>query len=177
MTQSKTSVEHIDTIIDQINSLILKKEDFTAFILIALGIEYLGNFFDSEEIFKLGQSKKRFKEGVKLFPSDWYSNHDVWLYENFRGPLVHQLWTGTEIALTSNCNHDAPLSHHLKKEDGKVIFILEKLFEDFKSAAHKLKNNSRKDNRLNKVKFNQTYSEILEIEMDGISIPCSGSTS
>ena len=176
ITQSKTSIEHIDTIIENINRLIQKKEDFTAFILIALGIEFLGSFFDPHPFSETGQSEIRFKKGVDLFKSKWYASNKKWLYKNYRGPLIHQFWTGTEILLTSYCINKALLSRHNTKENDKTIFVLEQLFEDFKGAAQKLINLSQKENSLNKKKLKQTYSEILDIPMDGKVTPCSGST-
>jgi hypothetical protein len=177
MTQSKTSLEHIDTIIDQINSLIEKKEDFVAFILIALGIEYLGCFFDSAPFNEGGNSGNRFQKGVDLFKNKWYVNNKQCLFKNFRGPLIHQFWTGSEILLTSNCKNNAPLQAHLKLENNKRVFVLEKFFEDFIEAAQSLKYLSQKNNSLNKEKLNQTYSEILTVEMDSTNFACSGKTS
>jgi hypothetical protein len=175
MTQSKTSLEHIDTIIDQIKSLIEKKEDFVAFILIALGTEYLGCFFDSAPFDGGGNSWHRFQNGIDLFKNQWYVHNKQWLFKNFRGPLVHQFWTGSEILLTSNCKNNAPLTAHLEIKD-KRIFVLEKFFDDFIEAAQSLKHMSEKSNSLNKVKLNQTYSEIMTVEMDSTNFACSGKT-
>jgi hypothetical protein len=176
MTKETTSIEHIDNIIAQINGLIEKKEDFTAFILIALGIEYLGSFFDSKPFFECGQSEIRFNNGIDLFKNKWYSNNKQWLYRNFRGPLVHQFWTGTEILLTSNCKNKAPLKVHLETNNNKRIFVLEKLFEDFKVAALTLKNLSQKENSLNKEKLKEIYAEIILTSVDNNDFFSSGKT-
>ncbi len=176
MTTQKTAIEHIDTIIESIESLIDKKEDFVAFILISLGIEYLGSFYDANPFFESGKSGMRFKNGVDLFKDNWYTKNKQWLFKNFRGPLVHQFWTGSEILLTSNCKNKAPLSSHLKLENDKRIFVLEKLFDDFKVAANSLKTLSKRENSLNKEKLNQLYSEILTLNADNVDFACSGTT-
>lgn len=173
MTKKHTAIEHIETIKNNIQNLINKNEDFTAFILIALGIEFLGCFYDDKPFGEGGQSEKRFKKGVELFNKSWYKQNQKWMYKHFRGPLVHQFWTGSEMLLTSYCKNSAPKESHLKlDEDKKRIFIVEELFKDFKIAANKLK----KQNNLNKKKQDMVFTEVGMTSFNNKSFISSGST-
>lgn len=71
-----TSIQHVDTIIADIEDHIKNKQDFVAFILIALGIEFLGAFYDDKDFNDFGQSETRFKNSISnLFKNDWYKNN------------------------------------------------------------------------------------------------------
>lgn len=158
-----TSIQHIDTIIADIEDHIQYNQDFVAFILIALGIEFLGSFFDDKEFNDFGQSKIRFKNAISnLFKNNWYKNNSDWLFEDFRGPLIHQYRTGHTLLLTSVCKNKAPISDHLKLAGNKRIFILQQLFEDFKLAGNKLKNISQNKSQ-NKIKSEKIHEEYLSI--------------
>ena len=173
MTKLNTTIEHIETIKNNIQSLIDKKEDFTAFIIIALGIEFLGCFYDNKPFDEKGQSENRFKKGVGLFNKSWYKQNQKWMYKHFRGPLVHQFWTGSEMVLTSYCKNNAPKEAHLKQdENNKRIFIVEEIFEDFKIAANNLKNQKS----LNKNKQEMDFSKVGITSFDNKNFVSSGST-
>jgi hypothetical protein len=175
-----SAIEHIDTIIADIDDHIKKKKDFTAFVLLALGIEFLGNFFDNNPFDMGGQSEIRYGHALKnLFP-DWYKNNQTFMYKEFRGPLVHQYRTGDNIYLTSVCKNTAKLEDHRTTRDNKRIFVVEQLFNDFKSAADKLKNIAKKPNYQAKDKSTSSYAgiTILTIKDDENSsnrfLPVSG---
>jgi len=162
-----SGLEHLDIIIADIDSLISNKQDFLAFIIIALGIEFTGNFYDGKDFNDFGQSEIRFKNGVSnLFKNKWYKNHTVWMFKDFRGPLIHQYRPGDTILLTSYCKNKAALDLHLTTVDGKTVFVLEQLFIDFKYAVQKLKNEfSKPSNSLNKEKINGDFMAIIEINL------------
>jgi len=163
--ESSTGIQHIEIIISDIEEHIKNKQDFVAFILIALGIEFLGSFFDDKDFNDNGQSEIRFKNGIsKLFKNNWYKNNSDWLFKKFRGPLIHQYRTSKECLLTSQCKNSAPISEHLKEYENRRILVLECLFEDFKLASHKLKNLAQKNNNLKKEKLDQDYLTIFDVE-------------
>lgn len=106
-------------LIEEIKRLIENRFYFFAFILICLGIEYLGSFYDNKELEKEGQSKKRFKNGLrKLFKDEFYKRNQKWLFKNLRGNLIHQIRPSKEILLTSNRGNDCPIENHLMLKNG-----------------------------------------------------------
>lgn len=162
---STTSLEHVDTIIADIQDHIDKKQDFVGFILVALGIEFLGSFYDSKDFNDHGQSEIRFKNGISLFKNNWYKNNADWIFKNFRGPLIHQYRVGEGLLLTSFCKNGAPKTDHLKDINGNRLFVLDTFFDDFKLAAKKLKNEAtKKQNSLNSNKLSQDYLGIYGIK-------------
>ena len=165
--KTNSGLEHLDIIIADIENLITTKNDFIGFIIIALGIEFMGSFFDEKDFNDFGQSDKRFKNALtNLFKNKWYNNNNDWIFKNFRGPLIHQYRPGDAILLTSHCKNGADLKLHLKIADGKRIFVLEKLFDDFKLAVQKFKNEIKKtSNSLNKAKINNGFMSIIEINI------------
>lgn len=184
--KTNSALEHIDTMIANIKSLIDNKQDFIGFVIIAIGIEFLGSFYDGFDFNDFGQSEARFKNALSnLFKDQRYRNKKDWLFKQLRGPLIHQYRPGDEILLTSKCKNDAPLELHWKPSDLKTVFVLEKLFDDFKSAVQKLNNEIEKaSNPLNKEKISGEYMAIKEINIlpeDNIFgntpfIPSSGTT-
>lgn len=159
--KSTTSIQHFDIIIRDIDVLIQTKQDFIGFIIIALGIEFLGSFYDSKKFDDFGESENRFKIAIKkLFKNKWYKNHSDWLFRHFRGPLIHQYRPSDQVYLTSTCKNKVPISEHLKKKDGKIILVIEKLYEDYKEAVISFINLSKKNNPLDKSKLNQEYTGI-----------------
>lgn len=159
------SVEHLDTIIEDIKNLIEHKFDFQAFIVITLGIEYLGNFSDEKDFKSFSNSEIRFKNGLDHFKNIWYQNNKDLLFKELRGSLIHQYRPGTKLLLTSVCKNSAPLADHLKKIEGgeNIILVLEKLFEDFQEATKRFKNKLAKANSFNKEKLSQTYFSVAPI--------------
>ncbi|HEY9001610.1 MAG TPA: hypothetical protein VIM89_09670 [Mucilaginibacter sp.] len=159
-----SALEHLNNLVNDVQSLIDKKEDFIAFIIIALGIEFLGSFYDSKSFDDYGESDTRFKNGMKLFKNNWYKNNSSWLYKQLRGPLIHQYRTGPEIYLTSNCKNNVPPDKHFIVENSKKVFVLEQFFEDFKYAVNQLKSQLKKpNNSLNKNKPMQSHLGIVEL--------------
>ncbi len=165
MEKQTNAIEHIDLIIADIKDHIEKKSDFVGFILVALGIEYLGCFSDEKPFTDYGQSEIRFKNGLKFFKNKWYANNSQWLFETFRGPLIHQYRIGTNLVLTSKCKNQAELSLHLQKQEGSRVFVLEQLFEDYKNAVIKFKNEAAKPvNSFNKEKLSLLHQRIFPLQ-------------
>lgn len=178
MTTQTTALEHVDVIIDDIQDHIDKKSDFVGFVLISLGIEYLGCFLDEKPFTDFGQSEVRFKNGLSFFKNNWYKNNSDWLFKTFRGPLVHQYRIGAGLYITSNCKNGANLNLHLTESQNNRIFVLEQLFEDYKQAVRKFKNEATKPgNSFNKEKLALTHQTILQLQtQDQVDTSVSGST-
>jgi len=174
-----TTIEHLGVIESDIEKLIEYQIDFNAFIIICLGIEFLGSFSDDKPFNKKGQSEKRFKMGLKYFKNNWYKQNKKILYEDFRGYLIHQYRPSSELYLTSTCKHGIPAENHLKISNSKRIIVLEALFEDFKQAIQKFKNVIEKPNSLNKKKLEQNYTRIGPIKspIDNNNYEMTGGTS
>ncbi len=165
MNTQSTALEHVDIIIADIHDHIDKKSDFVGFILISLGIEYLGCFLDEKPFSDFGQSKSRFKNGLSFFKNNWYKNNSEWLFESFRGPLVHQYRIGAGLLITSNCKNGADLNLHLREYQNNKIFVLEQLFEDYKQAVKKFKHEAtRQGNSFNKEKLALSHQTILQLQ-------------
>jgi hypothetical protein len=174
--QQSNAIEHVDIIISDIQDHINKKLDFVAFILIALGIEYIGCFNDEKPFTDFGQSKSRFKNGLKFFKNSWYKNKSEWLFENFRGALVHQYRIGPGIVLTSFCKNGADKKLHLTEYEKNKIFVLEQLFDDYIQAVKSFKNEAaKKGNSFNKEKLTLVHQIVLEVGIPS-NISISGST-
>ena len=165
--RTNSGLEHLDIIIADVEKLVVNKNDFIGFIIIALGIEFMGSFFDEKDFNDFGQSEMRFKNALSnLFKNKWYKNNADWIFKNFRGPIIHQYRPGDGILLTSECKNLADLTLHLKTVEGRKIFVLEQLFSDFKLAAQKLKNEVKKvTNSFHKGKINDGFMSIIEINI------------
>lgn len=62
-----------------------------ALIMILIGIEYVGSFFDNEPFEKAGLSEKRFNTALKkLFTKEIYQQRN-YLYRTLRAQLIHGL--------------------------------------------------------------------------------------
>ncbi len=177
--ETKSLVEQIDKLLGDVKILIDLKRDFEAFIIISIGIEVLGSFYDSENIEDFGQSENRFKNCLKNdFKNKWYTNNAEKIFKNLRGPLIHQYRCGPEILITSVCKNNAVKGQHLKTVDDQTLFVLEQLFEDFQNAFKRSNNNLIKQNNgLNKEKPNEGHEQIIEHTTQLGKFSTSGSTS
>lgn len=137
--------------------LIQCKRDYTAFLIITIGIEFLGAFLHEKTFETKGQSETRFTNALGYFKNNWYTSNKKWLYENFRGPLIHQFRPGSDLLLTSISKNGATREEHLTLKDGKRLLVLEILFEDFQGAVNRLRNKLIRPNDLNKTKPTEDY--------------------
>ena len=138
-TSITISPEHLDTIITDIKGLLESNNDFVAFIILVIGIEFLGSFKDTENFSQERMSEIRFKNGLKYFNKNWYKTNNKLLYADLRCPLIHQYRPGDKFYLTSMQITNASQKDHLNERDGKIILVLECFFEEFEKAVHKLK--------------------------------------
>ena len=116
------------------------------FILIAVGIEFLGACLDRQHIKATARSEKRFNLAiVKLFPKKYH--HFVKkesvpnLYFDFRCPIIHQFKPGKSVFLCSREDADTIGQSHLSYHpEGSLILVAEEFYDDLASAGSKLIN-------------------------------------
>jgi hypothetical protein len=138
---------------DQIRGVILKdfagimttRESTTGkFILIAVGIEFLGACMDRQHIKATARSEKRFNSAIiKLFPKKYH--HFIKkesvpnLYYDFRCPVIHRFMPGNSILLCSEQDSTADLKQHLSyNPEGFLILVAEHFYKDLAGAAIEL---------------------------------------
>lgn len=114
------------------------------FILIAVGIEFLGACLDKQHFHAAARSEKRFNTAIlKLFPKRYH--HFVKpdsvpnLYTDFRCQVIHQFATGKSILLCTEeeavaCN----FSHLSYNSAGSLILLPERFYLDLALAANEL---------------------------------------
>jgi len=114
------------------------------FILIAVGIEFLGACLDKQHLNATARSEIRFNSAImKLFPKQYH--HFVKkesvpnLYLDFRCPIIHQFRCGKSIALYSNTQNDFSGQKHLNyHSEGALMLIAEDFYRDLAAAGNKL---------------------------------------
>ncbi|TSA32634.1 MAG: hypothetical protein D4R64_15645 [Porphyromonadaceae bacterium] len=114
------------------------------FILIAVGIEFLGACLDRQHIKATARSEKRFNSAiVKLFPKKYH--HFVKkesvpnLYFDFRCPIIHHFKHGQSLFLCSAEDAlDGKEKHLSYHPDGSLILVVEEFYRDLVSAGLEL---------------------------------------
>ena len=109
------------------------------FILITVGIEFLGACLDKQHMKSTARGEKRFNSAItKLFPGKYH--HFIKpgsipnLYTDFRCPVIHQFTTEKTVFLCSR--EDAGIYRHLTyNQDGSLTLIAEDFYEDLANAA------------------------------------------
>ena len=114
------------------------------FILIAVGIEFLGACMDKQHLNATARSEIRFNSAItKLFPKPYH--HFVKkesvpnFYLDFRCPIIHQFRCAPSIALYTNTQADFSGQKHLSYNSaGALILVAEDFYRDMASAGNKL---------------------------------------
>lgn len=114
------------------------------FILIAVGIEFLGACIDRQSVKATARSEKRFNSAiVKLFPKKYH--HFVKkesvpnLYFDYRCPVIHQFSPAKSVALYSRKEAVAGGFLHLTyNPGGSLVLIAEDFYDDLANAGLKL---------------------------------------
>jgi hypothetical protein len=112
------------------------------FILIAVGIEFLGACLDRQHPNATARSEKRFNLAIlKLFPKNYH--HFVkqesipYLFTDFRCPVIHQFRAENSIFLSSI--NERKFDRHLTyNSDGSLILLAEEFYKDLASAGSEL---------------------------------------
>ena len=108
---------------------------FPTFLLVSQGIETLGAFLDNKPIAVKAQSKKRFHLAIaKLFPQEYQDlTEEDWLYKQLRCNLSHMCSGGGFLVFSSQKEN---LGFHLELINGKRLFLMEVLVQDFQKACN-----------------------------------------
>jgi len=122
------------------------------FILIAVGIEFLGACLDRQHINATARSEKRFNSAIReLFPKKYHhftgQKSIPYLFVDFRCSVIHQFRPGKSVVLCSleDTVRQDHLSYHA---DGSLIMVAEVFYKDLVSAAEELL--KRIDDRANR---------------------------
>ncbi len=102
----KQSKKHIDN-----------KSYLSSIIILSIGLEIMGGFFDKKPLKSPKQSKLRFRIAVNKLMDVKYSRYNLNdnLYESMRNQLVHSLLIGGKFKLSLT-------EKHLNENDGFVVF-------------------------------------------------------
>jgi hypothetical protein len=109
------------------------------FILVAVGIEFLGACLDKQHLNAMARSEKRFNSAIReLFPKKYHHFTKLgsvpYLYTDFRCPVIHQFKSGKTVSLCSRV--DGGSSKHLSYDpEGSLILVAEDFYEDLANAA------------------------------------------
>jgi hypothetical protein len=132
-----TSSEYIDKfIILQAKKLQEQKFYLASVMVLTIGLEVMGGFFDKKPLKSPKQSKIRFKMAVDKLLGGKYSvlNNGDYLYEAFRNQLVHSILAGKSFQwdLSEKESHLVTV--------GNIIYFNPKMFlADTEKAALRLK--------------------------------------
>ncbi len=120
-------------IIKQSKKLIENESYIAAIIVLTIGVEVMGGFFDKKPLKSPKQSKARFKTAIeKLFGGKYAAlNRDDSIYELLRNQLIHSLTTGGKLHLSIE-------KPHLSEYNRTIIFNPKTFFEDVNKAYIKL---------------------------------------
>jgi hypothetical protein len=170
------------TLTDTVNSILLgelksiiythKGSAYIKFLNIAICIEYLGACLDHHPFDKEGESETRFNDALKDLFDKKYNKYakagsDVYLYEDFRCRFVHQLRPSKKIVLTHREESKVEGTTHLKPiKDGRLVLVLEDLFDDFEKAAKKLIYKFR-TRKITNNKGDKDFIEVVSIRDNG----------
>jgi len=129
-----------NNIIKELSFLIEHEHINTAFLLMALSIEYLGAIIDDKPLKAKIQSQKRFNKAInRLFPDGYkFINQNGLLYDKFRNHMIHTFTAGDCFILTNLKNAEG--CKHLFTQNNKTVLIAEIMFEDILNAYKKLSN-------------------------------------
>ena len=167
------------TLIDTVNKILIeelksiiydhKGSAYTKFLNLAISVEYIGACLDNHEFDKPKESEKRFNDAFKkLFDKKYHKyakkSSDIYFFEEFRCPFVHQLRPGKKIVLTHREESIREGTTHLGSiESGQLVLVLEDFFDDLEAAAKGLINQFEKGTLTNK-KGEKHFISIIPLE-------------
>lgn len=140
-------MEKIERIENFINHIIIKElgllqgigADYVSFVAMGQAIEVLGSLLDNKPMKAKGQSGKRFDSCVNYLMGGKYRlyNQNHFLYDKLRNQMVHTFVPSSDIELLSE-KSNVNRYEHLSMQQGKLIFISERMYEDICTAADRL---------------------------------------
>ncbi len=137
-------IEQIREVILNDYSVIMHSNGATIgkFILIAVGIEFLGACLDKQHMKATARGEKRFNLALtKLFPKKYHHFTKLGavpnLYNDFRCSILHQLKPEKSLILFSR--NEAGENRHLTyNQQGALIIVAEDFYQDLQSAAYEM---------------------------------------
>jgi hypothetical protein len=133
MTTYKTLSDMIDSIwLNELNTILTQKCNYSAFILIGCGIEFLGKCLqipNGRSSWFNGEPGKDFKKALSLPSLTKYDAED--LYEKLRCGMVHSSFPKQGITLTDTANQNLTGSDK--------VYDINELYCDFIDACNEVK--------------------------------------
>jgi len=129
------SINFVENIIlKQSKKLLENKSYLSSLLVLTIGVEILGSFFDKKPLKSPMQSKLRFKKAINILFSGQYSklNFNNELYESFRNQLAHTLLISSRFKITES-------NEHLQINDNVIMFNPIIFHTDFEKAVDRLK--------------------------------------
>lgn len=143
-TKTKFPIDFIrGTLIGTLGSMLPKNKigyPYELFILIAIGIEFLGACEDNLGWHKeeRGLSKARFMNGLDLFPTQYY-RHKKFLYKKLRCGMAHTFAPASGLGIGENRHGTGNLIGKVENQETIELQLnLESFYSDFKSACEKV---------------------------------------
>ncbi len=164
---SKNIIEEV--ILREIKTIIYSKDcasaPYSKFILIATAIEFLGACADTFEFTTEKISEDRFNKGLSYFNKKYHryskSGSDIYLYEDFRCGLVHQLRPTSKVNLSERGKGHKNLES--TKEPLKLILVLEDFYDDLEKAAKSFLKSAEEGKIPNAPKNAATFLEVTSV--------------
>lgn len=161
-----------------------QKSPYIKFLPVVACIEFLGacydeHPFDSTRVDVNDIVEKRFNKAIKeLFHKRYHqyskAGSNFYLYKKLRCPMIHQLKPGPGIFFTTRMESLEEGTVHLQEyEQGKLILVLEDLYDDLKKAGEKINRLFKNGNLTNK-KGNKAFIDVINIRKTDVN---NGSTS
>lgn len=113
---------------------------YELFILIAIGVEFLGACEDDYGWHKeqKGLNRKRFLAGMNLFPNQ-YHKHSKFLYKKLRCGMAHTFAPASGLGIGENKHKTGNLIGKVyKQETIELQLNIQSFYLDFKSACEKV---------------------------------------
>lgn len=156
--------------IKEFRSIILnhKGSSFVKFLLLAVGIEYLGACLDEKPFNEPHESEDRFNRALKkLFDKKYHKftkkAAKVYLYRDFRCNFVHQIRPAKNIVITHTDESRRENTKHLENIiDSPLVLVLEEFYNDYEKACNRLIRGFESGKYSNK-KGNQGYLKYTNV--------------
>lgn len=114
------------------------KYHYISFILIGIGIEFLGKCLDEDKNWQQsGFSKIHFNKAInELMPKYIPYNSQFNLHDSLRNGMAHALLPKYKIGLTNRLEAKEYNNKHLDIKNGMLILVAEDLYYDFRKACN-----------------------------------------
>ncbi|MBT3816813.1 MAG: hypothetical protein HOG08_00520 [Candidatus Magasanikbacteria bacterium] len=124
------------------------KYHYISFMLIGIGIEFLGKCLDDKKSWQQsGFSKIHFNRAInELMPKYISYNNKYNLHDSLRNGMAHALLPKYKIGLTNRQEAKHFDNKHLDIKNGELILVAEDLYDDFRKACNTILDSDFKQN-------------------------------